>query len=71
MVVHSEDTDEHEEEDCSPFCTCVCCSYPIVAFSIQNEIAVSLITFSEISSVYKSPYSNGFFAKIWQPPKIS
>ena len=64
---------EHHEEDdnsCSPFCNCSCCSTAVVlnanvAGNLIESIATPLISFISQSFLSEENYA------IWQPPKFS
>ncbi len=71
-LIQSHDHKQDQNDNCSPFCTCACCSASVVAsylvptqynapmeFSIAQKI--SICNFSFISN---------FFGNIWQPPKV-
>jgi hypothetical protein len=62
---HSED---HREE-CTPFCTCSCCSTNIVFLSETIVIAEVPQLFSQNLFFYQESKSH-FFHSIWQPPKV-
>lgn len=67
---HSQDHKEGDCNACSPFLTCGTCIGFV--FTIL-EIDIYEISFIEdkFVTIYKSQFSNDFFNKIWQPPKIS
>jgi hypothetical protein len=63
-------TDHNELDHCSPFCSCSCCSSPVV---FQNAI-VALDFYSIVQKAipeYKASYISSTHRSIWQPPKIS
>ena len=70
---HDEHPHDEQNDLCSPFCTCNCCSaqilthfptitinFPIVSESIKTQLPT-----------YKSIFSSNFFGSIWQPPQIA
>jgi len=61
---------EHDEDTCSPFCSCVCCGVQgIVVYAFQfNFKEVEKVTVS-VSSFYVTSESNYFYS-FWQPPKL-
>jgi len=63
--------DGHDNTDhCSPFCTCDCCTCPVV--HTENVIGFAIFPFSQkYISVYSSAYISSLFVSIWQPPKLS
>lgn len=64
---------EHKDSDCnacSPFFTCGTCSGFVFTWVGVDFKEVPFIKDKSVA-VYKSQFANDFFAKIWQPPKIS
>jgi hypothetical protein len=61
---------QHDARDtCSPFCSCNCCSSPLVCITTRIEIeSESRIT--EFVSGYRCGSLLQPFASIWQPPKL-
>jgi len=61
---------EAENDICSPFCTCNCCSTSVVVSS-----AVAITTFFPPADkdfpVYNAPFFSSITADHWQPPKLS
>ncbi len=62
----------HEEEACSPFCSCNCCGQNYSPNFHFPKIAVKKML---VSSVKEDTYSgiflpSDFFGNIWQPPKL-
>lgn len=61
----------HQNEICSPFCTCACCgcqgfnlkSFPTVAIAFTQTAERKIIP-------YQSQFISQFSADIWQPPKV-
>lgn len=65
-------SEQHEDNDCAPFCTCLCCTYTAFAYPVFNDVPkVEIIISTQTRSMYKFCCQDNFFAKIWQPPKIS
>lgn len=67
---HSQDHEDNDSDTCSPFFTCGTCSGFV---STRTGVDFKEVTFvkDKIVYVYKSQFVSDFFAKIWQPPKIS
>jgi hypothetical protein len=81
-AIHSEtefasnhDNHSHDKENdlCSPFCSCNCCSAQVLTY-----FPVTAINFTAITTIikiqlptYKSIFSSNFFGSIWQPPQIA
>ena len=70
----TEKTHTHEQHDdqCTPFCTCVCCGaqtqVPQYPFTYSHSPIITYISLS--LPQYNSTYTPGFHHSIWQPPKI-
>jgi hypothetical protein len=67
------DNHQHEDEGCSPFCTCACCGQ--VCYINFQPFNVAVITPSK-HAAQRFVYTNTFlpsslFGNIWQPPKFS
>lgn len=70
LTEHDKHDHQNDENHCSPFCTCSCCTYPIL-FE-ECIIQSTTIDFSQNHLYeYKSIYFSTPFFSIWQPPKIS
>lgn len=70
---HSEKEDDHPDSDCSvcsPFLDCGTCS-GFVFSKLQFYFKKVHLTKSKFIAVYEPQFADNFFAKIWQPPKIS
>jgi hypothetical protein len=67
--LNNSNAEHHEsEDDCSPFCTCVCCASPMIQGFLSVQInGLGLV--EEYSSAYKSIRCNSLASSIWQPPK--
>jgi len=59
---------DNEVDQCTPFCTCSCCSAPvqITSFFSLHRIQLPLM---ESTSIYKSIFIQGSLHSIWQPPR--
>jgi hypothetical protein len=70
---HDERSHDKQNDLCSPFCTCNCCSVQIlthfpttvIKFPIPTEIIKLQLPF------YKSIAYSNFYGSIWQPPQIA
>lgn len=70
----SQQDDHQENEYCSPFCICSCCSFHAFQLQIPSFIIKTKGTFAiNTKSVfpYSSHYSREISSKCWQPPKLS
>lgn len=75
----TENVNNHSQEDsrdegecnvCSPFLTCGTC-IGFVFTNLQLDIYEFFALENQFVAIYKSQFSDDFFGKIWQPPKIS
>ena len=72
-VVQSSDHPTDNEDTCSPFCYCNCCSVSISSFDFKSfEIKPPKTNFIS-KKIRPSDYSlvSNFYGNIWQPPKLS
>ena len=67
---HSQDHQDNDCKNCSPFFTCGTCS-GFVFTELEIYFKENLPLKDNFVIVYKSQIIDDFFAKIWQPPKIS
>jgi hypothetical protein len=73
----TENADSHSQEPkeegdcnaCSPFLNCGTC-IGFVFTNLQIDIDEILTVEDQFTPVYKPQFSDDFFYKIWQPPKI-
>ena len=68
LPCNHEDDDHNEEDDCSPFCACACCSVPVNTNVYQTIITEPLLPQLAVLSPESLCSSPDF--DIWQPPKI-
>ena len=66
---HQNDTNDN----CTPFCTCACCSASVVAldfapFHIKKPAEFSI---SQKITIRNFSFVSNYFGNIWQPPKIT
>ncbi len=69
---HSQENPSEEGDcnACSPFLTCGTC-IGFVFTNLQIDIYEIPILENQFVAIYKPQFSDNFFEKIWQPPKIS
>ena len=67
---HSKDHQEDSCNACSPFLTCGTCSGFLFS-KLTFHIKKVHFTKSKFIGIYEPQFTDVFFAKIWQPPKIS
>lgn len=60
----------HQKDDCSPFCSCNCCSISVLAQTLSIFEILQFYSWSESFTPYKSSKST-YSQAIWQPPKLS
>ena len=73
---HISDHEHHSrncgDDDCSPFCVCICCS---IAINVPEEITkfrpFTLWCFNERPTNLSNIYSFTFSSSIWHPPTFS
>jgi hypothetical protein len=70
-IPHSDNGQHEHEENCPPFCSCMCCGN-ICAFRMMfNSISSNKPESSEKISFFKTTFLQEVPLSIWQPPKIS
>ncbi|HEU4788616.1 MAG TPA: DUF6660 family protein [Flavobacterium sp.] len=73
LVVKSSSEHNQDNDACSPFCICNCCSSHVFAFdntvSSLDFVIVQKLVKNKIPE-YKSVFTSNFFGSIWQPPQI-
>ena len=67
---HSQDHKDSDRNTCSPFFTCGTCS-GFVFIRTRVDFKKASFIQDKLITVYKSQFTDGYIAKIWQPPKIS
>ncbi|MEM1136074.1 MAG: hypothetical protein AAGI07_09555 [Bacteroidota bacterium] len=67
---HSQDNKDNDYNTCSPFFTCGTCSGFVCARAEFDFKEVAFVK-DKLVTVYKPHFLSDFFAKIWQPPRIS
>jgi hypothetical protein len=73
-VVEKSSSEHNQDNDaCSPFCICNCCSSQVFTFDnticTLDFIVIEKIVENKIPE-YKSVFASNFFGSIWQPPQI-
>lgn len=63
------DSQHPNADQCSPFCTCTCCTLSIVFQDCSIQFSC-LPIYKEHQTAYKSSYISSLHSSIWQPPKI-
>ena len=59
----------HEKDDCSPFCSCNCCSMSVMVNPIVHFSLINFYSWADNFTPYQSSHST-FHHSIWQPPKL-
>lgn len=67
---HNHDHSDHQD-DCTPFCTCVCCGSIVTLPFLQSLIGKNFALSTEYSSQYNCNYSFDYSEGVWHPPSIS
>lgn len=64
---------QHNNDLCSPFCSCACCGAQLLNYTPQPvfQVAGAVISPSQNVSGYKNRFSASYYVRIWQPPQIS
>lgn len=64
------DQDKHDNDACSPFCICACCSshYFVQLPHYSHTMKLNVKAYIEFSS-YVSIFFGTFLSAIWHPPK--
>ena len=61
----------HEEETCSPFCSCACCAASVYQ-TVFFKIPTPKISFrAEKYASYQTAFTTELSCSIWQPPQLS
>lgn len=71
-IEHSQNTTDnhqHNTDHCSPFCTCYCCTTPILYQTFTLQFSCFSLS-QKFESEYRSAYISTLFTSIWQPPKL-
>lgn len=66
------DHQEDHDDNCSPFCTCACCSVSAITMDFSPYQVKTNFVFASVQkvSIRNSSFVSNFFGNIWQPPKI-
>lgn len=65
---HSDHSHDHEDDDCTPFCTCICCG-SVISMSITNIFFLDRIGLLSIYRFnYSFNYSLDYSDIVWHPP---
>ncbi len=67
------DNHQHEDESCSPFCSCACCGQVCyINFQLTNMAVVTSLANTAQYFMYTNSFlPSNLFGNIWQPPKCS
>lgn len=60
----------HEADHCSPFCTCNCCSMPVVYLVTAIQLCCYVVHLQPYQEYRTSKVSTPTFS-IWQPPQLA
>lgn len=72
-VDNNQQEDEHEDENCSPFCACMCCGQVVTNLfsSFSAESNKKYGSSKNTSSLKNRFHSSSYLDRIWQPPRLS
>ncbi|MEO5645370.1 MAG: DUF6660 family protein [Bacteroidia bacterium] len=63
------ESQHHQDENCSPFCVCSCCSGAIIT-KVGFTLVVSPLATERL--LFATPqFNSADYSSIWQPPKIA
>jgi len=69
---HAHENQRATGDLCSPFCTCGCCSTPVVIKFSWHYGVIGPAPLSEWQyPIYRFTFTPSFIHNIWQPPKIN
>ncbi len=66
----SDDINHNTFDLCSPFCSCVCCASFFTEQLIYQEALQTKIAVKELCNFSNTSFSNNYFSKIYQPPRV-
>ncbi|TRX35207.1 hypothetical protein FNW52_12065 [Flavobacterium sp. ZT3R18] len=71
-MVKSSSEHNQDNDACSPFCVCNCCSSQVFAFNSISTFSFIIIKKQVENRIpeYKSVLTSNFYGSIWQPPQI-
>ncbi len=73
LSLNSDHSDhDHNEDSCTPFCSCSCCGIPglILSSPIFYTVLQELKMPTPAATVYYSDLIPNYFYSFWQPPRI-
>ena len=64
---------EHNEDTCTPFCSCACCGIAGIVLSAPKLFVISQegYNYTTFITQYNSDFISSYFYSFWQPPKLS
>ena len=62
---------QHNNEVCTPFCTCTCCAASAFYSANSKTDAVKSVFSSEKYPLFNIAFHTESYDNIWQPPKIA
>ena len=65
-LTQNHDHQQDQDDNCSPFCTCACCSANVIALDFKP----TQFSFSQKVAIRNFSFISNFYGNIWQPPKI-
>lgn len=63
---------QEEEDNCTPFCECICCGVTIANYQLKHVEEVVPIQFVSSTKIIIKAYhiTSKYAVSIWQPPKF-
>ena len=72
LIEHqAHDHSDKSQDNCTPFCTCVCCGSLITLPTLQSLLNESATISADYLSQYTFSYSFDYSEGIWHPPALS
>jgi hypothetical protein len=72
-ITHSQnqEKEQHENDNCPPFCSCLCCGQTVAAYqSIKIQLQVPAVKNNISYFTNNTSLCANYFGSIWQPPKL-
>ena len=73
VTINSQSNHHKDNDFCSPFCVCSCCSSQIFVYNSTYNFNFSTVKtlIDKTIPEYKSILASNFYGSIWQPPQIA
>lgn len=70
-AIDSHQKHNHDQEACTPFCTCSCCAITAFYSVYYKTQGVKSFLLTRKYPIYNVAFNTEVYYSIWQPPKIS